>query len=229
MIEGTPGSFVAPWTDSPHSRRLTRAARSDHITKFVPPGGGLRKTVANGARYDLKVMSAIEVTRLATLGAAEIAALATVLQDCVQSGASVSFMLPMPLEKAAGYWRGLAGAVERGEVIVLAAYHGGAILGTVSLLLQQPENQPHRADVAKMLVHRAARRRGIGARLLAAVEEAARRAGKTLLVLDTASADAASVYASGGWQRVGEIPDYALWPGGGLCATTVFYKRLPPP
>jgi len=229
VIEGTPGSFVAQWTDSPHSRRLTRAARSDHVAKFVPPGGGLRKTAANGARYDLKVMSAIQVTRLATLGAAEIAALATVLQDCVQSGASVSFMLPMPLEKAAGYWRGLAGAVERGEVIVLAAYQGGALLGTVSLLLQQPENQPHRADVAKMLVHRAARRRGIGARLLAAVEEAARRAGKTLLVLDTASADAASVYASGGWQRVGEIPDYALWPGGGLCATTVFYKRLPPP
>ena len=192
-------------------------------------GDGSQKTAANGARYDLRVMSALQVTRLTKLGAAEIAALATVLQDCVQGGASVSFMLPMPLEKAAGYWRGLSGAVERGEVIVLAAYQGGAILGTVSLLLQQPENQPHRADVVKMLVHRAARRRGIGARLLAAVEEAARRAGKTLLVLDTASADAASVYASGGWQRVGEIPDYALWPGGGLCATTVFYKRLPPP
>jgi len=160
------------------------------------------------------------------LGPTEIAGLAAVLADCVAGGASVSFMLPLPLEKAAAYWRTLGAAVQRGEMVVLAAYEGATILGTVSLLLQQPENQPHRADVAKMLVHRAARRRGIGAQLLAAVEDAARGAGKTLLVLDTASADAASIYARGGWQRVGEIPDYALWPGGGLCATTVFYKRL---
>jgi len=187
-----------------------------------------QRAVVNEARYDRLVVGAIEVRRLTALGPSEIAALAAVLQDCVQGGASVSFMLPMPLEKATGYWRGLVGAVERGEMLVLAAYEGASILGTVSLLLQQPENQPHRADVAKMLVHRTARRRGIGARLLAAAEEAARRAGRTLLVLDTASADAASVYASGGWQRVGEIPDYALWPGGGLCATTVFYKRLTP-
>jgi GNAT superfamily N-acetyltransferase len=171
-------------------------------------------------------MSAIEIRRLRALGEGEIAALAAVLQDCVQGGASVSFMLPMPLEKAVGYWRELAAAVERGEVIVLAAYHDLSILGTVSLLLKQPENQPHRADVAKMLVHRSARRRGIGAQLLGAVEDVARGAGKSLLVLDTASADAAGVYVRGGWQRVGEIPDYALWPGGGLCATTVFYKRL---
>jgi len=187
-----------------------------------------QRAVVNEARYDRLVVGAIEVRRLTALGPSEIAALAAVLQDCVQGGASVSFMLPMPLEKATGYWRGLVGAVERGEMLVLAAYEGASILGTVSMLLQQPENQPHRADVAKMLVHRTARRRGIGARLLAAAEEAARRAGRTLLVLDTASADAASVYASGGWQRVGEIPDYALWPGGGLCATTVFYKRLTP-
>jgi GNAT superfamily N-acetyltransferase len=171
-------------------------------------------------------MGAIEVRRLAALGPSEIAGLARVLQDCVQGGASVSFMLPMSLEKAAAFWRGLAGAVQCGEMIVLAAYEGTSILGTVSLLLQQPENQPHRADVAKMLVHRGARRRGIGAQLLAAVEDAARFAGRTLLVLDTASADAAGVYARGGWRRVGEIPDYALWPGGGPCATTVFYKRL---
>jgi GNAT superfamily N-acetyltransferase len=173
-----------------------------------------------------RVMGAIEVKKIAALGPSEIAGLAAVLQDCVQGGASVSFMLPMPLEKAAAFWRGLAGAVERGEVIVLAAYEGASVLGTVSLLLKQPENQPHRAEVAKMLVLRSARRRGIGAQLLAAVEDAARGAGKTLLVLDTASAEAAGVYARDGWQRVGEIPDYALWPGGGLCPTTVFYKRL---
>ena len=99
-------------------------------------------------------------------------------------------------------------------------------LGTVTLLLKQPENQPHRADLAKMLVHRKARRGGLGARLLATAEEEALRAGKTLLVLDTASADAERLYARAGWHRVGEIADYALWPGGGLCPTTVFYKKL---
>jgi GNAT superfamily N-acetyltransferase len=96
----------------------------------------------------------------------------------------------------------------------------------VTLALKQPENQSHRADVAKMLVHRRGRRQGVGALLLSAVEEAALSAGKTVLVLDTASADAERLYARAGWQRVGVIPDYALWPGGGLCPTTVFYKRL---
>ena len=170
---------------------------------------------------------AIEVRRLDELGAAEISGLAAVLDDCVQGGASVSFMQPMSPAKAAAYWHGVAEAVRRGECRVLAAVDGaGEILGTVTLVLKQPENQPHRADVAKMLVHRRARNQGIGARLLSAVEAEARRCGKTLLVLDTASEAAARVYARGGWQLVGEIPDYALWPDGGLCATTVFYKRL---
>src|SRR5262249_30537538 len=100
------------------------------------------------------------------------------------------------------------------------------IVGTVQLLLKLPENQPHRADLAKMLVHREVRRRGVGALLLAAAESAARKAGRTLLVLDTASRDAERLYVRAGWQRVGEIPGYALWPGGGPCATTVFYKSL---
>jgi GNAT superfamily N-acetyltransferase len=171
-------------------------------------------------------VAAIEVRRLENLGEPEIHGLADVLNDCVHGGASVSFMLPMSLEKAADYWRTTVGAVRRGESVVLAAFAGASIVGTVTLLLRQPENQPHRADIAKMLVHRRARRQGVGALLLAAVEAEARRAGKTLLVLDTASADAERVYARGGWQRVGEIPDYALWPAGGLCPTTVFYKRL---
>ena len=149
------------------------------------------------------------------------------LNECVQAGASVSFMLPMSREKAAGYWRSVAGALERGECRVFAAVAGsGEIVGTVTLALKQPENQPHRADVAKMLVHPRGRRQGVGALLLAAAEEAAQAAGKTLLVLDTASEEAARLYTRAGWQRVGVIPDYALWPGGGLCATTVFYKRL---
>ena len=172
------------------------------------------------------VSETIEIRTLPTLGAGEIRGLAAVLQDCVEGGASVSFMLPLTTARAESFWREVAGQVARGEALVLGAFAAARLVGTVTLILKQPENQPHRADVAKMLVERSARRRGIGARLLAAVEEAARRAGKRLLVLDTASAAAAAVYARGGWQRVGEIPDYALWPAGGLCATTVFYKRL---
>jgi GNAT superfamily N-acetyltransferase len=173
-------------------------------------------------------VTAIEVRRLDSFGETELEGLARVLHDCVHGGASVSFMLPMSLSKAADYWRATGAAALRGEIVVLAAYEADAIVGTVSLLLKQPENQPHRADVAKMLVHRSVRRRGVGALLLEAVEDAARRAGKTLLVLDTASAEAERVYTRGGWQLVGEIPDYALWPGGGLCPTSVFYKRLSP-
>ena len=169
----------------------------------------------------------IEIVRLRVLGEAEVAGLSEVLSDCVEGGASVSFMLPMPREKAAAYWRSLAPAVTREECLVLAAREdGGALLGTVTLLLKQPENQPHRADVAKMLVHRRARRAGLGARLLAAAEDAALRAGRTLLVLDTADAAAARLYQRAGWQLVGAIPDYALWPQGGRCATNVFYKKL---
>ena len=101
------------------------------------------------------------------------------------------------------------------------------IVGTVQLILAQPENQPHRADVAKMLVHRSARRRGIAQHLMAAVDDAAREHGKTILVLDTVTGgDAERLYQRSGWQRVGSVPNYALWPTGGLCATTYFYKQI---
>jgi GNAT superfamily N-acetyltransferase len=167
------------------------------------------------------------IESLTRLRPAEIAGLADVLIDCVEGGASVSFMLPMTRAKADAYWTGVALALSRHECLVLASFDAaGAITGTVQVLLKQPENQPHRADIAKMLVHRRARRQGIGAQLLTAAEAAAVRSGKSLLVLDTASGDAERLYARGGWLRVGEIPDYALWPAGGLVATTVFYKRI---
>ena len=172
------------------------------------------------------VTDTIQVRRLPALGEPEIAGLAEVLNDCVNGGASVSFMLPMSLPKAAAYWRSVATQVAGGESLVLAAFDAGALVGTVTLILKQPENQPHRADLAKMLVHRRARRRGVGAALLQAAEAEALGAGRTLLVLDTASADAERVYVRGGWVRLGEIPDYALWPAGGYCATTMFYKQL---
>ena len=122
---------------------------------------------------------------------------------------------------------GVAASVNRGErALVVAEDEHGAILGTAQAVWALPENQPHRADVAKMLVHRRARRLGVGAAVLRAAEDAARMAGKTLLVLDTASNDAERLYARNGWQRVGIIPEFALMPDGAPCATVVYYKRL---
>jgi GNAT superfamily N-acetyltransferase len=147
--------------------------------------------------------------------------------DCVEGGASVSFMYPMTLTKAADFWREVAASMARGErALLIAEDSGGAVIGTAQVVWASPENQPHRADVAKMLVHRRARRLGVGAAVLEAAERAAAEAGKTLLVLDTASEDAERLYERGGWQRVGTIPNYALWPGGGPCATVIYYKRL---
>ena len=157
-----------------------------------------------------------------------IAGLADVLMDCVEGGASVSFMHPLSCCLAEKFWRGLADDVAAGKRILLVAKDdGGAIIGTVQAVLDQPDNQPHRADIAKMLVHRRARRAGLGAALMRAIEAAAVTAGKTLLVLDTVTAgDAERLYTTLGWQLCGQIPDFALWPKGGLCSTTVFYKQL---
>ena len=152
--------------------------------------------------------------------------LARVLIDCVEGGASVSFMSPMTEAKALAFWQGVADEVSRDARILLVAECAGEIIGTVQVILGQPENQPHRADVAKMLVSRSARRQGVGAALLLAAEDAARSHQKTLLVLDTANADAERLYARLGWQRCGVIPGYALLPQGGLCDTTLFYRRL---
>jgi GNAT superfamily N-acetyltransferase len=158
----------------------------------------------------------------------QVPALADVLVDCVHGGASVSFMAPLARETAEGFWRGVAQGVEAGERSLLVAADGadGAILGTVQLILGQPENQPHRADVSKMLVLGAARRRGIGGALMRAVEAEARRAGKTLLVLDTASPEAERLYERSGWIRVGVVPGYALFPDGRPCDTAYYYKQL---
>ena len=169
----------------------------------------------------------IQIRLLQTFGDREIQGLSDVLIDCVEGGASVNFMFPMTRAKAEAFWRATAASVARGERVVLAAEdEGGTIVGTVQLIWAQQENQPHRADLAKMLVHRRARRRGVGEALLAAAERSALRAGKTLLVLDTASGDAERLYARQGWQRCGEIPNYALMPDGTPCATTIFFKSL---
>ncbi|MBL0210105.1 MAG: GNAT family N-acetyltransferase [Holophagaceae bacterium] len=158
---------------------------------------------------------------------AQIDALAEVLIDCVEGGASVGFMRPLTRDRAVSFWRRVAQDVATGERALLVAEDALGLCGTVQLLLGQPENQPHRADLAKMLVHPRARRRGLGAALMRAAETAARDCGRTLLVLDSVTGgDAARLYESLGWVRVGEIPGYALFPQGGLCSTTVFYRDL---
>jgi GNAT superfamily N-acetyltransferase len=169
----------------------------------------------------------VRIRACTTLDEREILSLSAVLIDCVEGGASVSFMLPMTQAKADRFWRGVADSAARGERMVYVAEDAQGVIGTAQLVWAQPENQPHRADVAKMLVHRRARRQGVGAALLGAAEQGALDRGKTLLVLDTVTgSDGDRLYAANGWQRCGEIPDYALWPNGVPCPTTIFYKSL---
>jgi GNAT superfamily N-acetyltransferase len=171
--------------------------------------------------------SSFSIRRLHVIDEGHIAALAEVLIDCVEGGASVSFMHPLSRDRASAFWRGVARDVTAGARALLIAEDARGLCGTVQLVLAQPENQPHRADLAKMLVHRRARRLGLGAALMRAAEVTARECGKTLLVLDTVTgADGERLYARLGWTRVGVIPNYALLPRGGYCSTTVFYRNL---
>jgi GNAT superfamily N-acetyltransferase len=167
------------------------------------------------------------IRRLHSVDDAQVDALAAVLIDCIDGDAGVSFLHPLAPDKAQAFWRDVAADVATGARALLVAEDDAGIVGTVQLVLRQPENQPHRADLSKMLVHRRARRRGLGAALLEAAEEAARDCGKTLLVLDTnTGSDAERLYARMGWVRVGSIPGYSVQPRGGLRATTLFYKEL---
>ncbi len=172
--------------------------------------------------------SLLAVRRLSRVTESQIEALTNLLIDCVEGGASVSFMSPLSVDKASAFWRRVAVAVVRGDRALIVAEDPGGIVGTAQLILDLPENQPHRADLSKMLVHRRARRRGVGAAILHAAEDLARQLGKSVLVLDTASGDAERLYARHGWVRVGVVPDYALLPGGGFCQTTFYYRRLEP-
>jgi GNAT superfamily N-acetyltransferase len=170
-----------------------------------------------------------QVKRVHALDARQIEGLTDVLIDCVEGGASVSFVLPLSRERATAFWTRVAADVATGARALLVAEDGHGVCGTVQLVSDQPENQPHRADLAKMLVHRRARRRGLGATLMRAAESMARDCGKSLLVLDAVTdGDAARLYESLGWTRVGSVPDYALLPGGGYCGTTYYYRRVAP-
>ena len=170
----------------------------------------------------------VTIRRLHAVTDAQIAALAELLMDCVEGGASVSFMQPMTHECATRFWATVAAGVAAGERALLVAEDAGGICGTVQLILNLPENQPHRADLAKMLVHSRARRRGLGEALMRAAESMAQDCARTLLVLDAVTGgDAERLYERLGWQRVGVIPDFALFPDGRMCATTFFYRRIP--
>ena len=166
------------------------------------------------------------VTRLTSVSDAQLNELATLLIDCVHTGAEVSFMHPLPLDRALSFWRGVAEDAARGGRALIVAEQANRIIGTVQVILAQPDNQPHRGDVAKMLVHPSARRQGLGASLMRGAEDAARQAGKTLLVLDTASGDAERLYRRLGWKFAGTIPGYALKPHGGISSTSYFYREL---
>lgn len=173
------------------------------------------------------VTQAIAVRRAIRVDDNLIDGLIDVLVDCVEGGASVSFMQPLTRERAAAFWRKVAAGVAAGERALLVAEDDRGVCGTVQLIFDLPENQPHRADLAKMLVHRRARRRGLGEALMRAAEQTARDCGKTLLVLDAVTdGDAARLYARLGWVRVGDIPNFALYPQGGYCSTTYFYRNL---
>lgn len=167
------------------------------------------------------------IRRVHVVNEADVAGLADVLVDCVEGGASVSFMHPLTHERAVAFWRHVAHGVAAGQRALLVAEDEEGICGTVQLVLDVPENQPHRADLAKMLVHRRARRQGLGAALMHAAESMAGACGRTLLVLDAVTGgDAERLYTNLGWERVGVIPEYALMPNGAPCDATVFYRRL---
>jgi GNAT superfamily N-acetyltransferase len=154
-------------------------------------------------------------------------ALAAVLADCVAGGASVSYMAPFSQDDALAAFAAFAAEVDEGRRLLLAAFDNGSLVGTVQVILTAPPNQPHRGEIAKLLVHRAARKRGVAQQLMEHAETEARTEGKTLLNLDTVTGDAAErLYARLGWQRVGVIPGYALYPDGRVCDTTIFYKLI---
>jgi GNAT superfamily N-acetyltransferase len=172
-------------------------------------------------------MTTMTIRRVESLDERMIGELADVTKDCVDGGASIGFMQPFTRDRAILFWRTIAAAVAAGQRALLIAEDAQGVCGTVQLILDLPDNQPHRADLAKMQVHRRARRHGLGEALLRAAEDTARSCGKTLLVLDAVTGgDAARLYGRLGWVRVGDIPNFALYPDGGSCSTTYFYRDL---
>ncbi|TPL87592.1 GNAT family N-acetyltransferase [Mesorhizobium sp. B2-3-14] len=171
-------------------------------------------------------MNVIEIGPL-TVSRETLAQLTDLLVETVAAGGSVSFMHPLALDVACAFWETSLAAAARGQRMVLGAWDGGALVGTVTLLLDCPPNQPHRAEIAKLMTSVGQRGRGVGTRLMRAAERLAAEKGRTLLVLDTASEEGASgLYEKLGFTLAGEVPDYALKPHGGLTGTLIYWKRI---
>lgn len=154
-------------------------------------------------------------------------ALADVLHDCVEGGASVSFMWPFSKADALDFFRLVVDEVRKHKRILLAAFWNDSLVGTLQIITAMPPNQKHRADLAKLLVHRSARGHGIGRSLMQEAERICQLEGKTLLVLDTVvDSPTDALYTSMGWTKAGIIPDYAKFPDGRWCATAIFWKKL---
>lgn len=170
--------------------------------------------------------AAARIERITAPSDAIVRALADVLLDAVQSGAGVSFMADLTRDGAEAWWRGVfADATPR--TVILAARDDTGVAGTVQLQPAWPPNQPHRADVAKLMVHRRARGSGIARALMLELERQAREQQFKLLLLDTCKGSSAEkLYASMGWERVGEVPRFAYNPDGSMCDTVFFYKEL---
>lgn len=174
-------------------------------------------------------MNSIEIRPL-DASAETLAMLADLLVETVAAGGSVSFMHPLAKEAAGAFWQRSLAAAARGERVVLGAWDGDVLAGTVTLLLDCPPNQPHRAEIAKLMTLVGHRGRGIGTRLMRAAEDLAIEKGRSLLVLDTATEEGASgLYERLGFTLAGEIPDYALKPHGGLTGTLIYWKRIGEP
>ncbi len=223
---GGGGAAMKLWSDT----RFDRAHRFYEKHSYVR-SGPIRALddVSNSIEFPYaKPLTGLAVQRLDAAAATSAEyRLAAVLKDCVDGGASVSYLPPLDLATARAFWRRAGTDVAAGKRIVFAAWADGELVGSVQLDLATPPNQPHRADLQKLLVMRRARRRGIARRLMAAAEQAAREAGRTLLVLDTCAGGAAeALYRSLGWTAAGCIPGYAVTGDGAPCDTVIFYQRV---
>ncbi|CCV14655.1 N-acetyltransferase [Mesorhizobium sp. STM 4661] len=171
-------------------------------------------------------MNSIEIKAL-TQAAGTHAMLVSLLIETIAAGGSVSFMHPLSQEAAGAFWAKSLASAARGERAVLGAWDGEVLVGTVTLLLDCPPNQPHRAEIAKLMTRVEHRGKGVATRLMRAAENLAVEKGRTLLVLDTATEEGASgLYERLGFTLAGEIPDYALKPHGGLTGTLIYWKRI---
>lgn len=215
---------LALWSDT----RFDRAHRFYEKRSYVRHGPvRVLHDISNSLEFGYaKPVNGVAVLDIAAATSAETR-LADILIACVEAGASVSFLPPLPRDKAKAFWRRAASDAGTGKRLLLAAWRDGEMVGTGMLDLATPQNQPHRAEVQKVLVHPVARRNGLGQRIMLALEQSALAAGRSLLTLDTRAGDAGeALYRAMGWHEAGRIPGYALDADGSLHDTLLFWKRV---